>query len=288
MAATVNVGEMFGSDASVSEDSTEATRNWQVFKWDLAGGGDFETMAEDDVSAAVSVAIGDPHPSYPDGLCDSVSARLRDGMEVWDVTASYATPDPNEAEEDATDDDFDAFMSQSQVDADDNPIGPEYSGSTQYIEEYSPKDLEGKPFKNSAGDPLATLLPTLVPLAIRRITVNKDSEPDLSQVGTADGYDLLNGISFEQKWHKSGRRYFRVTYEVATHPLRPWVPTIVYDAGYRQVIDGKKLAIKDPDTGQDLNSLSFLDGNGKLLAPTAEPHELEFKVYQEGTIGPFF
>lgn len=288
MAATINVGETFGNEATVSADSTSASRTWVVFKWDLTGGGDFEAITEEDAIDAVGVEVGDAHPRYADALCVNVSARQRDGIEHWDVTASYETPDPDEAAEDATDDDFDAFMSQSQNDSPDNPLKPQYSGSIQFTEEYSPKDLDGKWFKNSAGDPLATILPVLVPIQIRTTTVNVATEPDLSQAGTADGYELLQGVSFEEAWHKSGRAYYRATFVVATHPNRKWAETIVYDAGYRQIIAGKKVNIKDPITNQDLNSLSFLDGNGKLLAATAEPKELKFRVYREGTIGPFF
>lgn len=296
MSESVTYAESFDREYGLTRDNATEVQGWAFWKKDdTTGKVVTSTLAEIKTAVAAVIAIGDDAPTVTGAVCVDLSVTAREKIDIYDVVARFEIPEVEQAE---IPDSFDDFMAQSQsTETTDNPFGPKHSFTTAVIEEFWPEDMDGKPFVNSAGEPLQPLIPFMTPLFIRRSTVNRRTEPAEDLVGTADGNRLLSGISGEEKFHKNKSsgvitRYFEVTFEVTTHPFRNWDPVIVYDAGYKQKVVKNGVTtleeIKSEVDGQPKSSQSLLDGAGHALAPGGKPFPLKFKVKRKGKIPGFF
>lgn len=298
MPATIKINELHRQRAEVSVNGGRGGRTergfqtaWRVFKSDNG-----RPLAFTATEALDAVAAQHPFNETFAGLPGVRLLKLapqEEAPNIFVVTGDYGVPDEPDQP-----DDFDQFLAQSQSQrSSQNPNGAELSASVYVIEEYDYQDLKGNWFTNSAGDPLQTLIPIPVNIKVRRVTLNMRRLPDDDQVGMADGRNLFFNVESQSQLHVDRENaiytpYWRVTYEMWIHTRRDWVPTIVWDAGYNQVLpdengDPQLKPIVDPKTKQPYNTIRFLNGAGQAIPPPQppnkiQPHPLKFYVRREG------
>lgn len=249
-------------------------------------------QARDAFVAAKGFEIGQAHGDYPGAAFKSLRVSRRENVEAFDFTARWETKDGGESPPD----DFEQFMQQSQVNSPDNPHGPEYSGRGQFAEEYSHKDVKGDLFLNAAKQPLTNVPPLLITIQVRRVTLNQRNEPNLSQQGVAEGRDMLQAVEFNQLFHKNKQtgalqKYYRVSYEVWTHPFRDWAKVELLNVGFAFWVLGengepKRLEIAKLGNAKDqplVEQNLTKDGNG-ILPAGEPPNTITFKFFREGTL----
>lgn len=244
------------------------------------------------LALAANEAVDAVHALYPldsalAGFPGVFLTKLRPqeiGRYVYEVTGEYTVPDTPPVP-----DDFDNYLGQSQSQrSPTNPHGAKFSLSVMIVEEYDFRDLKGRWFVNSAGDPLAQLIPIPVTIEVRRVTLNRRELPDTGQVGMASGHNLFADVQAEADLHVNKTTgvytpYYVVSYEMWTHTRRPWVPTIVWDAGYNEIKNGELVPIVNPKTKQPYNSIRLLNGSGQKLPDGVQnAYPLEFYVREEG------
>lgn len=292
MPSSLVYDEEYRAEVETSDDRVRTRMGWLAWMADDATGAITPSTRQDVLNAfraASGIQLGVPDPEYTAAVCNSLVARRRDRLEVFEIEATFETKDGTEPPPD----DFGEFMDQSQNDSPDNPHGPDYEQYGQFAEEYRAKDLDGKLFVNGAKDALANIPAIPVTVIIDRVSFNHPTRWDTSQQGVADGFRWLYAVKSEQRIHRNKqtgalRKYFRVTLEVWTHPDREWSKVELLNVGFRELVDGEYRTITVGKEKSPLQNPANLDKDGKALPPGAEPETIEFRVLREGQLNiPF-
>lgn len=289
MATVTRIRLLRRRDVSYGIAQVEFEQAWKIWK---ETDGQTAEMTPSEVLTALKnsegVDVGSSFPNLPGVRCHDISFATPDEIFTNVVVARYKVPDtvvrPN---------DFSKFIEESQQNDPNNPLRPKFSGGVNLVEEFVWKDLTGKWLKNSANDPIDPPPTQVVAIQVRRVTVSEKEEPDTSKVWTAEGRKLYADCSYTESDHVNKQtgvstRYFEVSYEVWTHPIRDWTPTVYYDAGYNELVNEngarKKRPIVNPETNSPFNSIQFLDRMGRWLGPDKDPLPIEFLLIRDGTL----
>jgi hypothetical protein len=136
-------------------------------------------------------------------------------------------------------------------------------------------DEDGRSFANSAGDPVDGLeaeAALMVLTYANEAAVNPKFKEFYKYLNACNDDEYLGcepytlrctGISAE---YDQAKQAWRVSVEF-THNPDGW-EIVYYDAGFNEIVDGKRRAILD-DRGNPVNQPVPLDGEGKALAPAA-------------------
>lgn len=293
MATTIYVRERRRRRGEKRDDVRTYERWWYVYQ---KTDGVLDQLDIDDVYTIMEsyVAIGDTFPDVPGVECVGIEPEQDDEAEVWSVTAFYESPEPGEEEQP---DDFDEFINRSSTDDQNESFGPKRSGGGQVIEEFFTEDLDGKPFVNTANDPFDTPLAIPITIQVDRVTVNERQKPNTSNIGTANGRQLLADVQYSEAEHVNKQtgtrtRYFVNTYEVWTHPYRDWARVKILNRGFRNLnLDAQGNFVHQiarDEFGEPVNTPILLDEEGFVLGPNGAPHLIEFRVRNEGPLNvPF-
>lgn len=173
------------------------------------------------------------------------------------------------------------------------PVELSFEGE-QYVY-VATKDLDGKAFKNSAGDPFD---PPPEITGTRPVLVMQRNEAALNPTLVLQYQDAVNAdafLGFPPRTVKvgtiSGRRSFEnsVAYWVVSYRFvvdwRTW-RVFLLDAGFREKHAGGHKKILDKETGQPVSAPVMLNGLGYVLVDVENPVYLERKVYREIPFAP--
>jgi len=195
---------------------------------------------------------------------------------VWEVTVEYSTI-------------------VDEVPADEDPImrPSKWRFGYQRIEDVSGKDWQGKPYKNTADEPLINLPGRPCHLLVLSITRNElvydplvlhayldavNSDPFL---GFAPGYAKIGTIEPSEPRYENATAYFEMLYRIEFHP-RKWHPLELLNQGRR----ARPAAGQPDEPVQEANGvisgqLVLLAQDGTKLAPGAAEWYEDFTPYPE-------
>ncbi len=235
--------------------------------------------------------FGDPNPDDPTTTCVRQTVAETDSRLVYEVTCEFTPRKRN-----------------SKPDIDKPPWLQRMTKrtSTQRIEEFATRDLEGKLFTNSANLPF---VPS--PVVTRRLTALHISKNvlDFDLKKTAAFLDatndapwgefppytwLLDDVSTEQAWYQE-QVYDKVSWvfllkydekaeEDGNISFR-WHPFHILDAGTHQVKDRGFFSLSEIEyipckdgLGNEASDPRLLDGTGVQAPDGAEPHFIDFRT----------
>lgn len=173
-----------------------------------------------------------------------------------------------------------------------NPV--RYSGSFVTLQLGLFKDLDGKNFQNSAGDPFE---PAIEGTAYHPVLVAERNESTMgfgqamqyvnkvnsdSFKGAGPRTILCRQISFtpQSYTNSSGTpvTYYSYRYEFEFNE-DGWIPLELADMGFSELKNGKKTPIMRQ--GMEVNTMQFLKPNGQAAGQNEPPNFLKFRVYRE-------
>ena len=289
----------FRRSVRVTNENRHCERAWRVWKYEPPKTNVALPAEEDEVESAVAgtIRIGDPFtPARHGVVCSELILEADERTEMWSVTARYEIPPV----QDLVPNNFEQFLTESQVNDPSNPLGPDFSGNGTIVEEYYEKDLgtPSKYFINSAWKPYQNVPAIFVPVQVDRVSVNERNKPDTSKVGTANGRKLFANVSYQSQSHKNTdtgvrTKYSRNTYEVWTHPYRDWAFVDVIDMGMQMLMIGDQGQefwenIVSEETNEPVSEPVPLNGLGLPLAPGVDPITDRYQIRKTGALGvPF-
>ncbi len=256
---------------------TQATRTYHVLS-------DTQIYGFDTVSGLP--AIGDAYPTYSALKCTLVTAdeseQLDNGKWLWKVTAHYSTV---------------SFNGASPVIRLPHERDPILSWSSRLVEIAAIKDLDGKPFVNTAGDPFVsapTMVEPRVILTARFNTATFDGSYALTWLnkinntswkGGDKGTVLIEDVSANQKFEES--TYWEVSMSFHFNP-RGWDPLKIISMGPRYLEQNNsvwKQKFFTDSNGVASTEPGFLYSDGTKIDPRAmalfsvPPHEQQFRIF---------
>jgi len=255
----------------------------------------FQVVTDDakDAGDLITLATGVPRVQDPyitanvqntKARCRKVRARCpdRDNPFNWELDCEYTTR---------------AFQPES---ANENPLARpaviEWDGEEFQRPFRENKDLDDKPFLNTAGDPFDPPVEQDQERPIVRITRNQASfEPSFARLyanavneDTWFGYEPFS-VKCKPIRARSTREgqldYWIVTYEFhLTEEGELWIPTKVLNAGFHQLVNGQRKEIligaSRPSSPVPLNE------QGGVNSPLLAPVNLKFRLYRKLPFGP--
>lgn len=154
--------------------------------------------------------------------------------------------------------------------------------------EDTPEDVNGKPYKNSAGTPFLHARP----MSLMRISVRKNivyynaqfaqqyhnSINDQQYLGFPKNTIRIANIGGHWPLTKNGITYAELAVDFEVR-VKTWNPKI-YDKGKYDKRNNKPSVLPDAD-GMPVNGENFLDGSGNFLSLLSPPVKLSFQDYRE-------
>lgn len=213
------------------------------------------------------------HPQDTQALCigkkvDEVNASLEGHL--WKVTTRFSTQWPVNTEED--------------------PLARDVEISLSYQQEQVPMlvDLDDEKIVNSADDPFEN--PPERTVSILKFTLTKNYEWESLDLEWLDGlkntvndatwwtveanHAKMDSISFSVK-REQATKFAEVKFDILIDYEKPFHPTRILDAGYRDV-SGR---IFRADDGSELRQPKLLASDGFALPEDADPEYREFRFF---------
>lgn len=217
------------------------------------------------------------HPANANAYANEISYAQKDGTDtIWLVTATYTT----------------------ERNLNSNPASDEVlvSWDSEIYQEALFQDVDNDAIVNSAGDYFIDPVPTRdEAYLIAKVRANVSSVPswviDLqnavndSQITVGGltigvGQAKLQRLSIGEREVRDSTTFYPLSFEL--HIKKEGWRLKPLDAGFRQLVNGQPVAIKD-DQEQEITQPALLNGAGVLLASPgpATAQFLDFEIYQE-------